>query len=81
MQEPELCLGHCQTSKTAKNCQLLTQKISITDRCLTGSRYASEGIFPDSIYLDDHFEFRISHFSKTYVCEYPGVYLTPYQNL
>ena len=31
MQEPELCLGHCQTSKTAKNCQLLTQKISITD--------------------------------------------------
>ena len=31
------------------------------------------------LFVLDHFEFRISHFSETYVCGYPQAYLGSYQ--
>ena len=72
MQKSEICLGPVKH---------LWQSFSVKMLILNwqGLQYASEGIFPLSIYLGDHFEFRISHFSGTYVYGYPKMYLGSYR--
>ena len=86
--EPEVCLGHCQTSMIELLCKnvigyklwtIFAKKLCHRYRNWQGPQYASESIFPLSIYLRDHFKFRVSHFSGIYVngCQqsYLGFYL------
>ena len=46
---------------------------------MTGSSIRLWRVYFHSLFVLDHFEFRISHFSETYVCGYPQAYLGSYQ--
>ena len=82
MQEPEACLGHCQTfviellCKNVNGQKLLTifaKKLRHRYCNWQGPQYDSDGIFPLSIYLGDHFEFRISRF-RNFTGIHKGIY-------
>ena len=80
MQEAVACLGQCQISVLKTINHFHKKPVKIHKYCnWQGPQYASEGIFPLSIYLGNHFEFRLLHFGETYVYGYPEAYLGSYQ--